>query len=107
MIFVLAAEILTRMVLKAQEAGLLNGFLVNPNSTGILILQFADDTLIFTNGTVSEAKVVKNILLWFEACSVLKVNTKKTVLYKVNTVDMWDEVLEVWKSKEGFFRILI
>lgn len=70
---------------------------------GYPILQFAYDTLAFTNGNLSEARVVKNTLLWFEACSGLKVNTTKTVLYEVNKVEELDSVLNLWNCKQGSF----
>lgn len=68
MIFVLAAEVLTQMFLKAQEVNLIGGFKVSTNGVGFPILQFADDMLILTNGSIEEARVVRNILIWFEAC---------------------------------------
>lgn len=46
-----------------QEEGLINGFQVVSNGEGFPILQFADDALIFANGDIKEAKVVKNVLI--------------------------------------------
>lgn len=103
MIFVLAAEVLTQMFLRAQEVGALDGFQVSNLGVGYPILQFADDTLVFTNGNLLEARVVKNTLLWFEACSGLKVNTTRTMLYEVNKVRELDGVLNLWNCKQGSF----
>lgn len=38
-----------------------------------------------------------------EASSGLKVNTDKTILYKVNLVEEWDSILGVWRCKQGSF----
>lgn len=81
MVFVLAAEVLTQMTLKAQSVGLHNGFRVNPLGAGFPILQFANDTLFLASGDLKEVKIVRNILIWFKACTGLKVNTSKSVLF--------------------------
>lgn len=85
---------LTQIVLKAQSVGFLNGFKVSPQGLGFPILQYPDDTLILTNGDLHD-KVVKNTFIWFEACSGLKVNTSKSVLYQVNIVDEWERIVDV------------
>lgn len=103
MVFVLVAEVLTLMMLKVQEAGLLEGFKVSEAGVGIPILQFADDTLLLTNGGMDEARLVKNILIWFEACSGLRVNASKTKIYQVNKVERWNEIVDFWKSNVGSF----
>lgn len=69
MIFVLAAEALTQLLLKAQLIGEINGLQVSSRSEGISILQFANGTLVSVNGNMAEASTVKNILILFEACS--------------------------------------
>lgn len=50
------------MVSKARDIGIIKGFSVSINGGGFPILQFADDTLMFTSGNIEEARVVKNIL---------------------------------------------
>lgn len=86
MIFILAIEVLTQMFLKAQGLELASGFIVSSIGMGFRILQFMDDTLILFNGSCFKATVVSNIFIWFKACSSLKVNTTKLVLYQVNKV---------------------
>lgn len=39
------------------------------------------------SGGLKEAKVVRNLLLWFEAVIGLKVNMGKIVLYRFNIVE--------------------
>lgn len=91
------------MFLKAQDMGFLKGFQVSNFGVGFLILQFVDDTSVFTSGSLSEAKVVKNNLLWFEASSGLKGNTTKTVLFEVNKVDELNDVLNLGHCKQDSF----
>lgn len=59
----LATEVFTQMCLKDQSVGLLNGLCVSPHGLGFPNLQYTDDALLFTNGDVNEARVVKNILI--------------------------------------------
>lgn len=93
MVFVLAIEILTQMFLKVEEGEFFNGFQVSELSDRFPILQFADDTLLMLGGSLKKAKVVRNILVWFEACSGLRVNTNKIIIYQVNLVGDWDEIV--------------
>lgn len=62
------------MFLKAQEEGMVSGFKVGSNGRGHPILQFVDDTLLLVSGSLKEARVVRSILVWFEACLGLMVN---------------------------------
>lgn len=103
MIFILVAEVLARMFLKAQEVGLIHGFKVSKEGISLPILQFTDDTLICMEGDLEEAWKVRNIFLWFEAYSGLRVNTGKKVIYQVNLVDNWDSISRHWRCKVGAF----
>lgn len=46
-------------------------------------------------------KTVRALLLWFEASSELHVDMSKSVLYKVNEVECWNEIIHNWGCKEG------
>jgi hypothetical protein len=50
-LFNLVVDVLNRMLGKAAEAGLVRGLLENFRPRGILILQYADDTLFFLQVT--------------------------------------------------------
>lgn len=67
MLFVIVAEALTRMTLRAQDVGLISGFRAHPDSKEILIVQYADDTLIMFDAKAVEIDNVRAVLLWFEA----------------------------------------
>lgn len=55
------------------------------------------------NGGLKEARLLFNILLWFEACSGLHVNASKTKIYQVNLVEGWDGILKEWNCNCGSF----
>lgn len=40
-------------------------------------------------------------MLWFEELTGLQVNTSKTLLYKVNELNCWKELMNLWNFKEG------
>lgn len=58
--------------------------------------------MILLNESVEGGRALKNVFLWVEAFSGLKVNVKKTKLYKANEVSGWAEICE-WKSAIGSF----
>ena len=89
LLFILVMETLSKLVIKAGEEGLLNGFRIsNPHSEGLLIshLLFADDTLVFCKPDVSNLGYLRCILLLFEAMSGLRVNLSKSALIPVGEV---------------------
>lgn len=82
MIFTLTAEVLTKMVLKAQKRGFLMVSKLIVQVWGIRSYNLQMTLYFFVDGSLDEARRVRNILVWFEAVSGLKVNTRKTILYK-------------------------
>ncbi|KAL5728306.1 hypothetical protein ACHQM5_001405 [Ranunculus cassubicifolius] len=96
MIFVLAAEVLTRMVVNAQSEGLLCGFKVSPTSEPISILQYADDTLVFVDAKKEMVENLRAIMEWFELLSGLKVNYEKSSCFLVNEVADVEALKKVW-----------
>lgn len=55
----------------------MSGFQLSEQDSNYPILQYTDNTLFMFDGPLKEAKVARNILMWFEACSGVSVNTKK------------------------------
>ena len=72
--FTLVVDVLSRLMFKAEEKGLTEGFLVGRNRTRVSILQFADDTIFFSNATMEHLLNLKTFLLVFGEVSGLKVN---------------------------------
>ena len=48
-LFTLVANVLSRMLLRAEEINVLEGFRVGRNRTRVSHLQFADDTIFFSS----------------------------------------------------------
>ena len=82
-------EALSKLVYKACEVGLLEGFQVgNPLSRDLLVshLLFEDDTLIFCRPCESDLGYLRCVLLLFEAMSGLKVNLSKSSLIPIGEI---------------------
>ena len=83
-LFTIVIDVLSRMLLRAEERSLLEGFSVGRNRTRVSYLQFADDTIIFSNTCAEELQTLKNSLLVFGQISELKVNLDKSNLFGIN-----------------------
>lgn len=53
----------------------------------VLVLQYADDTLVLLKTDKINAENLRYILMWFEATSGLHVNTTNTKLFRLNEVE--------------------
>ncbi|RVW50857.1 Transposon TX1 uncharacterized 149 kDa protein [Vitis vinifera] len=104
-LFTIVADVLSRMLLKAEERNLLEGFRVGRNRCRVSHLQFADDTILFANPREEELQTLKSLLLVFGQISGLKVNLDKSfrlaILYlglplggNPTACGFWDPVIE-------------
>ena len=75
---------MTRMIVRAGERGLFEGFLVGRNRTRVSHLQFADDTIFFSKASFKELYSFKLILLVFGRLSGLRINLNKSTLLGIN-----------------------
>ncbi|RVX14250.1 putative ribonuclease H protein [Vitis vinifera] len=83
-LFTLVADVLSRMLLRAEERNMLEGFRVGRNRTRVSHLQFADDTIFFSNTKEEDLQTLKSLLLAFGHISGLKVNLDKSNIYGIN-----------------------
>ncbi|KAJ9700981.1 hypothetical protein PVL29_006352 [Vitis rotundifolia] len=83
-LFTLVADVLSRMLMRAKERNLMEGFRVGRNRTRVSHLQFADDTIFFSNSREEELQTLKSLLLVFGHISGLKVNLNKSSIYGIN-----------------------
>ena len=83
-LFTIVTDVLSRMMLRAEERSLLEDFSVGRNRTRVSHLQFADDTIFFSRAHVEELRTLKIILLVFGQISGLKVNLDKSTLCSIN-----------------------
>ena len=82
--FTLVADVLSRMLLRAEERNMLEGFRMGRNRTRVSHLQFADDTIFFSNTREEDLQTLKSLLLAFGHISGLKVNLDKSNIYGIN-----------------------
>ena len=78
MLFVLAADVLYNSATQACASGSLKGFQTHSQPLGIPLLQYADDTMFFMEGSVEEAKNLSALLDVFADCSGLRLNRDKS-----------------------------
>ncbi|KAL6328062.1 hypothetical protein AAG906_033333 [Vitis piasezkii] len=72
------------MLMRAEERNMMEGFRVGRNRTRVSHLQFADDTIFFSNSREEELQTLKSLLLVFGHISGLKVNLDKSSIYGIN-----------------------
>ena len=83
-LFTIVADVLSRMLLKAEERSVLEGFKVGKNRVRVTHLQFSDDTIFFANSCAEELQTLKSLLLVFGHIYGLKVNLDKSNIYGIN-----------------------
>jgi hypothetical protein len=78
LLFNFVAEVLTRMMIKAQNCGLVTGLIDHLIPTGTALMQYADDTILCLKNDMGCARNVKLLLYLFEQMSGLKINFNKS-----------------------------
>ncbi|GKU89286.1 hypothetical protein SLEP1_g3443 [Rubroshorea leprosula] len=96
-LFLLVAEALNGLILKAKEEEMYNGVTVGTEGMEVTHLQFANDSIFFCEASDENIKTIKGILRTFELVSRLKVNFFKSALYGINVkseeISEWAESL--------------
>lgn len=77
-LFNLVGDVLTKMLEKAAEKNLIKGLLTDIRDKGITSLQYADDTILFSDIEDSHLKNLKGTLAWFEHISGMRINFHKS-----------------------------
>lgn len=95
-LFVLIGEVLNQVIAKAVEKGLWSGVEVCKNGLKVTHLQYADDTLIFSEAKMESLKNIKKALILFHLASGLQVNFHKSSIIGMNTSKEW--ILEAASS---------
>ena len=67
-LFNLAADCLTKMVIKAQQNGLFKGLASDLIPNGVAILQYAHDTILCFEDNPRNALNIKLLLYFFKSC---------------------------------------
>lgn len=71
------------MLLRAEDSGILEGFLVERSRTKVTNLQFSN-IMFFSNARMEELRNLKIILLIIGCISRLKINLDKSTLSRIN-----------------------
>lgn len=91
-IFNFVANCLTRMVLRAQSNGLVTELINHIVPTGVAILQYADDAIVFLKNDVERAVNMKLLLYLFELLASLKINFNESEIFMVNDEENWGNI---------------
>jgi hypothetical protein len=84
LLFNLVGDGLAKMLDKAVSRGLVQGVLRDFKKGGIVSLQYADDTILFSKAEDSALENLKCILMWYEQLSGMKVNFHKSEILPMN-----------------------
>ena len=87
LLFNLIADVFTKIIKKAVGNGLLGNVGKEITNNGLSILQFADDTIIFTSHLPKHIIALKFILYSFELISGLNINFDKSAVMVLNDID--------------------
>lgn len=101
-LFVFIVEALNQLISKATNKGLWRGVKIGKNELMITHLQYADDTLIFSDANIESLLNIKCVLILFQLASGLQVNFHKSSLMGLNISKTWlKEAASSLLCKEG------
>ena len=80
-LFNIVADMLALLIKRAKNDGQIKGIIPHLVEDGLLILQYADDTILFMDHDIEQAKDLKLLLSVFEQLSGLKINFHKSELF--------------------------
>ena len=89
MLFLVMMEVFSKMMKRAEGAGLLRGFRVagrQGGGVGVSHLLFADDTILFCDANEEQILHIRMLLLCFQAMTGLKVNALKSEMVPIEEV---------------------
>lgn len=84
LMFNLVGDVLTRMLKKAADRGLISGLLTDLREQGVISLQYANDTILFSDTNELHLKNLKGVLMWFEQISGMRINFHKSEMIPIN-----------------------
>ncbi|XP_074313724.1 uncharacterized protein LOC141648916 [Silene latifolia] len=96
-LFILCAEVLSSMIRRKVEEGVLHGIRVAPLSPVVSHLFFADDSIIFVKANETQARIVMELLSQYEIASGQLVSKEKTTVSFSKGTSVWrrDKVVSV------------
>ena len=104
MLFLVMMEVLSKMMKRAEGAGLLQGFRADGRRGGgvcVSHLLFADDTILFCDVDEEQVLHVRMLLLCFQAVTGLKVNALKSEMVPIREVPNVHVLAEILGCRIG------
>ena len=104
LLFLLIMEVLSRILKKTEEGGLIQGFHVGPvNSSGIHVshLLFVDDTILFCDISREQSLSIRLVLSCFQAFTGLKVNVGKSEIVPIGEVRNIQSLANILQCRVG------
>jgi len=89
-LFNFVADCMARMVRKAQNESLIMGLASNIILKGVVLLQYADDTIVCLQNNIDYARNMKLLLYFYEMMSGLKINFSKSEVITIHGDDQLD-----------------
>ncbi|WVZ53969.1 hypothetical protein U9M48_004850 [Paspalum notatum var. saurae] len=89
-LFNIVVDMLAIIVSRAKAIGLFKGVVPHLVDDGLSILQYADDTVLFLDHDLDQAKNMKLVLCLFEQLSGLKINFHKSELFCFGEAKEWE-----------------
>jgi hypothetical protein len=80
-LFNIIVDMLTILIKRAKEDGQINGIIPHLVDNGLSILQYTDDTIIFLDHDLEQAKNMKLLFTVFVKLSGLKINFHKSEIF--------------------------
>jgi hypothetical protein len=102
--FKFLSDVFTRVLIKAASRNLISGMFRSFCPSGIISMQYADDTLLFLEKYSDNARNLKWLLSCFEQMSGMRINFHKCDLVPINVdVDDAQEYAQALSCKLGEF----
>jgi hypothetical protein len=91
-LFNFVADVFTRILMRAAGHGQIRGLLQSLNGTGVISLQYADDTLLLLENNLAVTRNLKWMLSCFEQLSGMRINFHKCDLIALSVDDQEAQV---------------
>ena len=104
MLFLVTMEVFSKMMKRAEGAGLIRGFRADGRRGGgvcVSHLLFADDTILFCNVDEEQILHVRMLLLCFQAVTGLRVNALKSEMVPIGEVPNVHVLTEILGGRIG------
>lgn len=103
-LFNFVADGLSRMICRAQVNNLIYGLIDHIVDKGVVVLQYADDTILCLKHSLEGARNLKILLYIYELMAGLKINFNKSEVMTINDEEGWDIIYaDIFNCQIGSF----